>query len=88
MDDENLELDHINPVSAGGGNDLNNRGLLCGRCNKVKDNVLTLIGLREERHRQGRLTGRHPISLADAAAWAREQERTFDATRGVQGILS
>ena len=88
VDDENLELDHINPVSAGGGNDLNNRGLLCGRCNKVKDNVLTLIGLREERRRQGRLTGRHPISLTDAAAWAREQERAFDATRGVQGILS
>ena len=89
VDDENLELDHINPVSAGGSNDLNNRGLLCGRCNKVKDNVLTLIGLREERRRQGRLTGlRHPISLSDAAAWAREQERAFDAKRGVQGILS
>ena len=88
VDDENLELDHINPVSAGGSNDLNNRALLCGRCNKVKDNVLTLIGLREERRRQGRLTGRHPISLTDAAAWAREQERLFDATRGVQGILA
>ena len=89
VDDENLELDHINPVSAGGSNDLNNRGLLCGRCNKVKDNVLTLIGLREERRRQGRLTGRrHPISLSDAAAWAREQERAFDLKHGAQGILS
>ncbi|MDD9852981.1 MAG: DNA methyltransferase, partial [Deltaproteobacteria bacterium] len=40
-----LELDHIRPRADGGSNDLDNRTLLCGPCNRIKSNTLTLSGL-------------------------------------------
>ncbi len=43
-----LELDHNTPRSDGGINHISNRILLCGPCNKVKSNTLTLSGLRRE----------------------------------------
>lgn len=48
-----LELDHNTPRSDGGINHISNRILLCGPCNKVKSNQLTLSGLRRRNKEKG-----------------------------------
>ena len=50
-----LELDHNTPRSDGGLNHISNRLLLCGPCNRIKSNTLTLSGLRRENARRGRM---------------------------------
>ena len=50
-----LELDHKIPRSEGGLNHISNRMLLCGPCNRIKSNRLTLGGLRAENQRRGRM---------------------------------
>ena len=52
-----LELDHRIPRSEGGSNELENRVLLCGPCNRTKGNTLTLTGLRKENRRMGFMKG-------------------------------
>ena len=53
-----LQLDHRIPRSEGGSNRIENRMLLCGPCNLIKSNTLTLTGLRAENERRGRMAGR------------------------------
>lgn len=48
-----LELDHNTPRSDGGINHISNRILLCGPCNKLKSNSLTLSGLQRENKKRG-----------------------------------
>ena len=48
-----LELDHNTPRSDGGINHLSNRILLCGQCNRLKSNALTLSGLGRENKKLG-----------------------------------
>ena len=43
-----LELDHNTPRSDNGINHISNRILLCGPCNRLKSNTLTLTGLRRK----------------------------------------
>ena len=50
-----LELDHNTPRSDGGLNHISNRLLLCGPCNRIKSNTLTLSGLRAENKKRGRI---------------------------------
>ena len=50
-----LQLDHNTPRSDGGLNHISNRMLLCGPCNNIKSNTLTLSGLRRENRRRGRM---------------------------------
>ena len=50
-----LQLDHNTPRSDGGLNHISNRMLLCGPCNSIKSNTLTLSGLRRENRRRGRM---------------------------------
>ncbi len=50
-----LELDHNTPRSDGGLNHISNRLLLCGPCNRIKSNRLTLSGLRAENQKRGRM---------------------------------
>ena len=50
-----LELDHNTPRSDGGLNHISNRLLLCGPCNRIKSNRLTLSGLRAENSKRGRM---------------------------------
>ena len=54
-----LQLDHRIPRSEGGSNRIENRMLLCGPCNLIKSNTLTLTGLRAENERRGRMTRRN-----------------------------
>ena len=48
-----LELDHNTPRSSGGINHISNRLLLCGPCNRVKSDTLTLKGLRQRNRQEG-----------------------------------
>ncbi|MCY4150195.1 MAG: DNA methyltransferase [Gammaproteobacteria bacterium] len=48
-----LELDHNTPRSDNGINHISNRVLLCGPCNKLKSNTLTLSGLRQQNKKLG-----------------------------------
>ena len=67
-----LELDHINPRSAGGHDHLDNRALLCGPCNKDKSDKTTLIQLR--RMTMGNAGARkHRIDLQEAIQWCRQR---------------
>ena len=52
-----LELDHNSPRSDRGINHISNRILLCGPCNRVKSNTLTLTGLRRKNKREGFMAG-------------------------------
>lgn len=47
-DERHLELDHNTPRADGGSNNLSNRILLCGPCNRLKSHRWTLSGLIEE----------------------------------------
>ena len=53
-----LELDHNLPRSDGGPNHIDNRVLLCGPCNRIKSNTLTLTGLRRHNEKHGRMRGK------------------------------
>ena len=67
-----LELDHVNPKSAGGHDHLDNRALLCSPCNNDKSDRATLIQLR--RQTMGRRNARmHRIDLREASTWCRER---------------
>ncbi len=48
-----LELDHNNPRSTGGKDEIGNVILLCGPCNRLKSNRLTLPGLQQENKKLG-----------------------------------
>ena len=50
-----LQLDHKTPRAEGGLNHISNRMLLCGPCNRIKSDKLTLNGLRAENRRRGRM---------------------------------
>ena len=52
-DERHLELDHDTPRVSGGSNNLENRILLCGPCNRMKGAALTLWGLRKEIRKGG-----------------------------------
>ena len=63
-----MELDHVQPRADGGPNDIMNRLLLCGPCNNLKRENLTLSGLRKECHRRGWMVDEDRAKLATAAA--------------------
>ena len=52
-----LQLDHKTPRSEGGLNHISNRMLLCGPCNRIKSNTLTLSDLRKANAKRGRMAG-------------------------------
>lgn len=49
---EFMELDHIKPKAGRGADDITNRILLCGPCNKRKRHRLTLVGLMDENEKE------------------------------------
>ena len=66
-----LALDHIRPRNSGGSDDIDNRALLCGPCNKIKRDHATLVSLRKANEHAGHLSGIHPIDLKEAGRWTR-----------------
>ena len=52
-----LDLDHNTPRSDGGINHISNRILLCGPCNRLKSNTLTLTGLQRKNKKLGYMAG-------------------------------
>ena len=56
-DAQYLELDHLRPKSKGGDDDVSNRILLCGPCNRRKSNTLTLDELRAKNETDGKMSG-------------------------------
>ena len=51
-----LQLDHKTPRAEGGLNHISNRMLLCGPCNRIKSDKLTLNGLRSTNKKRGRMS--------------------------------
>ena len=75
-----LQMDHIDPKSSGGSNDLDNRALLCAPCNSLKSNTKTLVGLRLENLKKGfSKKDPHPIDIITARKWCKQY---------IQGIVN
>ena len=75
-----MEIDHINPRSQGGANDIKNRILLCGPCNRRKSDGYTLIGLTRANNREGWTHNRNQAKLArDSARIQGEEISHMDA---------
>ena len=73
-DDRYLHLDHINPKSSGGTNDIDNRSILCQPCNSKKLNTMTLDGLRKQNEREKHLkkSKSQLIDISSAVQWTRK----------------
>lgn len=69
-----LELDHNEPASDGGSNELPNRAPLCSPCNRLKSNIYTLAGLRRENKKLDRWYwgGIREIDLRQSKEWAED----------------
>ena len=65
---EYLQLDHNTPRSSGGSNNISNRRLLCGPCNRRKSNTLTLVGLRRRNKKEGFMADSPRAPLPDSAS--------------------
>ena len=66
--ESDLEVDHIEPKSTGGSDEIQNRTLLCGPCNQLKSNESTLDELHQRRLEDG---------LMDSDWWKeKEHDRT------------
>ena len=71
-----MHLDHINPKSDGGSNDITNRILLCAPCNLRKKDILTLRGLRIENEKAhvNWMYDRDRAEIAQSRARSRAEE--------------
>lgn len=74
-DSRYLELDHNTPASDGGGRHISNRILLCGPCNRLQSNSLTLSGLRKENKKQGFLVQTTTRRTIDGPTKPRTEEK-------------
>ena len=74
LEKEFMQLDHINPRSGGGANDISNRILLCGPCNLKKSNKYTLIGLRGNIKTSGWMHDEKAAKLAEKRAHQKYQQ--------------
>ena len=68
-----LHLDHINPKSSGGSNEIDNRSILCQPCNSAKSNTMTLDGLRRKNKREQLMKKPESqlIDISYAVRWSR-----------------
>ena len=65
---EYLQLDHNTPRADGGSNNLSNRRLLCGPCNRRKSHMLTLSGLRKRNEKEGFMAGSSRASSPESTS--------------------
>ncbi len=87
-DDRHFDLDHIDPKSEGGHNDLDNRAVLCRPCNGRKGNRITLTTLRRENRRDGYWYGNPPIDQRIVIRLAREWARDYLESQARQRQLT
>ena len=92
LEREFMQLDHITPKSDRGANDILNRILLCGPCNRRKRDNLTLRGLlRENKKRRSagcKDEGRAKLaqdSARDKAEWVRDDFDTPECQALIDG---
>lgn len=73
-DDRYLHLDHINPKSSGGTNDIDNRSILCQPCNSAKSSTMTLDALRRKNRKEGHMKKSQSqlINIPSAVQWTRD----------------
>ncbi len=69
-----MEIDHINPRSQGGANDITNRILLCSPCNRRKSDGYTLVGLTRSNNREGWTCDQNQAKLARDSVRIRAEE--------------
>ena len=81
---EFMELDHIEPRASGGANDITNRILLCGPCNKKKRHKLTLVGLVDANLRDGWMS--KESKQATKNAQTRAKNRAQKVKRGLVSL--
>ncbi len=74
MEREFMQLDHLMPRADGGDNDITNRILICGPCNRRKGAHLTMTGLLRENRRAGWMKDETQAELARGSAQAKAQE--------------
>lgn len=84
-----LTLDHRDPKSAGGSNELTNLVLLCFDCNQTKGNRLTLIGLRDRirKERVNAISDNEVRTLEDLAILADKHAKSA-GTRAAEKELA
>ena len=83
-----LDLDHISPASEGGSNELDNRAILCGPCNRRKSNRMTLIALRNDNRKMGRWHGQPTVDKRVNIPIARRWASEYLVQRPQQGALT
>ena len=83
-----LDLDHISPASEGGSNELDNRAILCGPCNRRKSNRMTLIALRNENRKMRRWHGQPTVDKKVNILMARKWASEYLVQRPQQGTLT
>jgi len=64
LEKEFMQLDHIQPRSEGGVNDISNRILLCSPCNNRKSDQLTIKGLWKKNKKEGWTLDENKAKLA------------------------
>ena len=72
-----MTLDHRDPKSGGGGDDLSNLVLLCNHCNQLKGDTLTIKGLQDaiRKHRLNSIATEERLALESNAERANKQAR-------------
>jgi len=84
---DDLEVDHIIPVSLGGPDTLDNKRLLCSKCNKTKGNRIEVKGGKLVRikprivEKKGSTTTRRTSTAKKTPGTAKRQSSTTKARR-------
>ncbi len=88
LESEFMQLDHIQPRVEGGANDISNRILLCGPCNRAKGAELTLEGLIRRNRRDGWTRDADVASIAVSKARSiADRVRDFWGTPEIEGLI-
>ena len=74
LEGEFMQLDHMLPRADGGANDISNRILLCGPCNRRKGAHLTLSGLRSRNKKAGWMQSEERAKFAQLGARTRAEQ--------------
>ena len=77
-----MELDHIQPKSEGGVDNITNRIMLCAPCNGYKSDRLTLRGLRDRNKKEGWMLDQSDAQIAQTKARDKAESVRQQMTHG------